>query len=160
MAQDWMDDLIRQDDQRRSEASEKRQQQLIRHKALTEVAVPIWQQLEERLLNRVDAFNARRGPRGSIRVLPKSDDFMLKLKCRGMHYAFVVRFAPEAGAITYGAEHISGGKLGWLTVKADGEAPYAVEINLPGGETERLPIETLDEVVLKDLFEQILNETP
>jgi len=160
MASDWMDDLIQQSNKRQSEASERRRQALAGQNKLLRLAAPIWQQIEEQLLNRVEAFNARVRSRCTIQIMPKPDDFTLKLKSGCIPYPFLVRFTPEAGALTYGTERLCVGKQGWLTIRVGEETPYTIERNTQLGKTVQVPFEALDELVLKDLFEQIIGSVP
>lgn len=156
MPNDWMDDLFRKSETRQSEAAERRQQEIIHWNKLMALSEPIWKQIEKKLRDRIEAFNARVQPGNKISILPPPRDYAMQFKNERATHAFVVTFTPVAGTITYGVPFTTIENTGWLTVKVS-EAPYVIERNLPDATKEQVPIEAIDEVILKDYLASYLH---
>lgn len=156
MQNDWMDHLFQQSQARQNEAADKRQEEIIYWNKLVALSEPIWKQIEEKLRNRIAAFNARAKPKNKISILPPPRDYAMQFKKEGQTHTFVVTFIPGAGVINYGAPFPTAKNMGWLTVKVSEETPYLIERNLPDGKKEQVPIEAVDEVILKDYLASCL----
>jgi hypothetical protein len=152
-----MDDLFKQSESRTQKDSEKRQHDIIEWNKVVALSRPIWERIKRKLVDRVEAFNARVPEGNKITIVPSSQEFSMEFKHQRAVRSFMVVFTPVAGTITcYVPFTKSRGNETWLSVKVTDDGGFSIQNNLPDGKQENVDIEEIDEVILKEYLASYL----
>lgn len=156
MPKNWMDDLFQEKERRRRERADERQAEMLQINKLVALSRPIWEQIKNRLLDTVEAFNARVESGNKITTVTSTTEFSIQFKSERGVQPFVVTFTPVAGTINCYVPFSRRAALSWLTVTVKEDGSYAIQRHLLNGKKEDVRIEQIDEIILKDYFASYL----
>ena len=131
MGKDWVDELFNGKHSREQDEKEKRRQEQVRHSEHVALWKPIWDGIKKRLEERIRAFNHRATPQSQVCIIFHTGEFCLHLKCEKAKEPFVISLDPTTGILSFG-------------------------IREKALEKEKVPIEAIDEEILRDYLTRVV----